>query len=426
MSHKFQILKVSDRELLDSLSTLAEKQDSLDTAVIDIRLSQQHSKPFSGNLSAVRSNEALETLLSSNTSVASSVAMRLPQRQNASVSVQRSDGFDEVTISFSNDTDFLEIAGIISDAHETLNGIERTETTRKILGEDAANYYQAREQALLRLEALSQRLIEENEAYRRRVDEEFDNKRAQLDAEHERRESDLDEHHNSRLQALEAREVELDEQRRDLDDRSNRHARRQDRKELKKRLAESNKNFSLTRGTSQKRFLIHCLFWVLIIATGAGVAYSFTQNFASDVNGTFWFSAAKLAASSLGFAAVVIYYIRWNDHWFRQHADEEFRLKRLDLDIDRASWFVELAMEWREEKDAPLPEVLTERLTANLFEGQSRGPAPSHPSDDLSSALIRAASGFSVPIPGVGELTLDRGGVKRFSKEAKKVAGEEA
>jgi hypothetical protein len=128
----------------------------------------------------------------------------------------------------------------------------------------------------------------------------------------------------------------------------------------------------------------------------------------------------KLGLGAMAFAATAIYYIRWNDHWFRQHADEEFRLKRLELDIDRASWIVEMALEWQDEKGTAIPEELIDRLTTGLFSDSTRLDAPRHPNEDLSDALLGASSGLTMNVPGMGELKLDRKGIRNFAKAAGK------
>jgi len=46
-------------------------------------------------------------------------------------------------------------------------------------------------------------------------------------------------------------------------------------------------------------------------------------------------------------AGTLIFFIRWQDRWYEAHANEEFRFKRLDLDVDGASWLVEMMLEWR-------------------------------------------------------------------------------
>lgn len=45
-------------------------------------------------------------------------------------------------------------------------------------------------------------------------------------------------------------------------------------------------------------------------------------------------------ATFLGFAA---YTLRWFENWSSRHADAELHIKQLELDIDRASWVVEVA-----------------------------------------------------------------------------------
>ncbi len=39
----------------------------------------------------------------------------------------------------------------------------------------------------------------------------------------------------------------------------------------------------------------------------------------------------------------------------------------MELDVDRASWFVEIAFEWKDEKGEAIPLELIERLTQGLF-----------------------------------------------------------
>jgi hypothetical protein len=121
----------------------------------------------------------------------------------------------------------------------------------------------------------------------------------------------------------------------------------------------------------------------------------------------------------MALAASVVFYIRWTDHWFRQHADEEMRLKRLELDLDRATWVVEMALEWKREKDADIPQELIDRLSRNLFESDSYS-RPRHPGEDLASALLGASSALSITIPGLGEAKFDRKGMRDFREVVSK------
>lgn len=90
--------------------------------------------------------------------------------------------------------------------------------------------------------------------------------------------------------------------------------------------------------------------------------------------------------------AALFVYIRWVDQWFRQHADEEFRLKRMSLDVDRASWVVETAMEWQAQNKAEIPPQLLEQLTRDLFMTSGQSTGVRHPAEDLANAVLAASS----------------------------------
>ena len=99
-------------------------------------------------------------------------------------------------------------------------------------------------------------------------------------------------------------------------------------------------------------------------------------------------------------------------------ADEEFRLKRFELDIDRASWVVEMALEWKDEKGTEIPKELIDRLTRGLFSDQKDAKIPKHPSEELANALLSASTRLSLKIPGLGEASIDKKGIQKFKKAA--------
>ena len=98
-------------------------------------------------------------------------------------------------------------------------------------------------------------------------------------------------------------------------------------------------------------------------------------------------------------------------------AREELRQKQFELDIDRASWLVEMALEWDTEKKTDIPEQLLQRLSHNLFEAQAeRSDAGMTAADTLASAMLRGAVKAKVPL-GSGELEFDRKGMKSLNSE---------
>lgn len=103
------------------------------------------------------------------------------------------------------------------------------------------------------------------------------------------------------------------------------------------------------------------------------------------------------------------------NRWFEQHASAEFLLKQFELDIDRASWVVESAMEWRRDQQAEIPAPLLEGITRNLFADRT-DPASAHSAaDDLASALVGNASQLKLRL-GENELNFDRKGLTTLGK----------
>uniref|UniRef100_UPI0023AFFFAD hypothetical protein n=1 Tax=Sedimenticola hydrogenitrophicus TaxID=2967975 RepID=UPI0023AFFFAD len=359
----------------------------------------------------------IKELVGAESALSWQIQVQFPSFQNASIVVVREVGSDSVKININNDADQLLSIKLIAAAHKYLRAYERTESTDKLLGDELAEFYRKREQGLLRLEELTQTLIDQNERYRQQLDQEKSEYNSQLAKEYEVREAERIAELEKRLEEVKSQEDALEALKSEIDDRQSRHARRQIRTDLKDALAKRGEQFSLTKSTIRKRIPIHVLFIVLIVVSGAFVANSFIKSFLVSDAGFSWYEVAKLSASAFALIASIIFYIRWNDSWFRRHADEEFRLKQLELDIDRASWVVEMALEWKEERGNEISPHLIEKLTENLFVQNAASEKATHPSEDLASAIINASSGLSLKIPGVGEVALDRRSIKNLKKK---------
>ena len=212
--------------------------------------------------------------------------------------------------------------------------------------------------------------------------------------------------HNSRKNELITREEELEKRRKDLDDRTARHARREQSRRLQDKIASRSAEFTLTRGTQKKRRPVHCIFIVLLAMTAALTALSQFVPASATEGLPLWFEVIRLPIGTLGFVFTAIFYIRWTDHWFRQHADQEFRLQQLALDVDRAGYATEMLLEWQEDKDGEMPAVMVDRLTTGLFVDQTKSGKVQHPTEDIIDKLLKAASSVDVDIPGFGKATI--------------------
>ena len=413
----FKAFKQSDEELLKSLAEIAKELDD-PQAHIKIKLIQhRHKGIIPVAIVDIATNEIVQQLIKSNSALANQMELHFPSFDHASIIIAREQASDNVNVNINDQTDDHTTIRLISAAHRRFRAYERTESTDKILGDELAEFYRKREEALLRLEHLTQSLIDQNEQYRIKLDQEKYDFEKNLTEKYQGIERELTTAHQKRMEDLRNKEAELEAIKSEIDDRQSRHARRQIRKDLKDALAKRGEQFSLTRTTVKKRIPIHALFAILIIISGAFVAKSFLLSVFESGTSFSSFEFAKLVTSSFTLIATIIFYIRWNDSWFRRHADEEFRLKQLELDIDRASWVVEMALEWKEERGNEISPHLIEKLTENLFVQNSSSEKATHPSEDLASAIINASSGLSLKIPGVGEVALDRRSIKRLRKE---------
>ena len=255
------------------------------------------------------------------------------------------------------------------------------------------------------------RLDAEMAEHKRALSESFEEKNRALEARYEERNA-----------GLESCELDLNTRRQALDDRSARHARREQSRALQKKISDRSESFTLTRSTRSKRKPVHIIFAALLILSAALIARSLLAPVTATEGAEFWLGLARFPLGTLGFALTAMFYIRWTDQWFRQHANQEFRLQQLALDVDRAGYATEMLMEWQEDKGGEMPAVLVDRLTAGLFTDQTTATRVQHPSEDVTTALLKAASSIRVDVPGIGELTVTGRQVRKLDK---KLAGEQ-
>jgi hypothetical protein len=92
--------------------------------------------------------------------------------------------------------------------------------------------------------------------------------------------------------------------------------------------------------------------------------------------------------------------------------------KQFELDINRASWIVELALEWKDEKSQQIPDDLLEKLSRNLFLHRDEKESHSNSSEEIAKLLFGASSRVSIKTPAV-DAELDRKGIASVMKENK-------
>jgi hypothetical protein len=244
---------------------------------------------------------------------------------------------------------------------------------------------------------------------RAKLEDEFESRTSKLLRDHEARQRKVAETLAAGERSLKAQQEEIELRRKDLDDRSNTFARRDLHKALKDKIAERAGRFQITDETKRNRWPIHL---AVIISASAMLALlvSYVGQLSSLTSTTNTLLTLLLALKPLGLTVALLglmaWYLRWMNRWFERYADTEFQLKQFDLDIDRASWVVEAALEWRLHQDKPMPEHLLEKDES----------ADMHPADYLASAILGRASAVNLKVPG-GEISLTGRDIRKLQKD---------
>ena len=268
----------------------------------------------------------------------------------------REHGGDQIHISYSQDpSDPVEVSRSLIAIQRQFLPLNRAVEMERALGPEMAEFYRRREEGLSRLEALTQKLVKDTHDYRLQLDVEMAEHKQELTASFDERNRALEAKHEAQTAEFEAREQDLTTRRRELDDRSARLARREQSRALQQKISDRSAKFTLTSETRRKRIPVHVILGSLLLFSGSLTAYSLLVPTTATEGVRFWLGLGRLPLGALGFALTAIFYIRWTDQWFRQHADQEFRLQQLALDVDRAGYAVEMLLEWQEDKGGEMP-----------------------------------------------------------------------
>lgn len=434
-SFSFPVVKQLDQLVIDGvLGSLSESQVRL----VNMSVTLESGPSLSLPAERIPDSEPLKAVLAAKGTVIRSLSVRGafrgrnivlnlnrdPSQPTDSVNIQ----LDELNHLSEDPTMIAEVNHFIQRSKQNLAALDTRGGLGKILGDDTRLFYERREAELQRIETLGHSMLEQLSeriaASRIQLEEEYRTRRTQMEGEYQASYDRLHKEVEERAKSLEEREKALQGRISEVDDRDARHVRRQIRKDQKQELADKSKEFKLTPGTVALRQPVATVCKVLLWFFGIGATVlaginGYLALAGSNVSTAVWIALGiKQIALTTGLVSTAVFYIRWNNRWFEQHATEEFRLKRLSLDLDRASWLVETAMEWKEEKGTELPNILVERLSSGLFEPDERKETPLHPADQLASALLGSSAEANLEFPGGSKLRLDRKGLRELQKES--------
>ncbi|MDP4024047.1 hypothetical protein Q8W71_15565 [Methylobacterium sp. NEAU 140] len=269
-----------------------------------------------------------------------------------------------------------------------------------------------------KIEASSTEQIARINEYFVEMTERFDARNAALNDHVDARRSELEAEFAAKQDQLELERTKLLEEQKALDDRTNTHARRAIRGELLTTLQKRQASFSVSRDTRSLRWPIHLVFIVLIVSTFVGTAWSlYVWGVSSnDVFGTVAItSAIKSVVFTFGFLTTAGLYVSWMNRWFDKHADAQFQTKQFEIDINRASWAVEAALEWKGIQGEQMPDALLMGITKHLFETSPADNTEYSPLEALASSILGSASNLNLDVNG-SKIAFDRKSIASIKK----------
>lgn len=424
----FLVPRPGDIETFNRVSAAFQAAD-LQVALVDVNF-LFGGPSFQGDPSIVI--KQLSSLLGKDPSIATTQAMhfRFGPSNGATVSVLHSNSSqNNVQVQLEafnqNQQDGNKVAPLIVGLKKHLK--EMTEQLAlDYLAPATQAHYKAREAALTSLEStlrsVSIDFADNIAKERQKLEEEY---RARAERERnaiEKERAELDAAAAARKARLDAEEAALQKRLAEVDDRAARHVRRNIRDDIQKELKARAAKFELTQGTRDLRKPV--LWFTLALLAVSGVAFFTTLvELYRILNGSHSttdviFLGVRQALFGATFGSTAVFLIRWTNRWFDRHATEEFRLKRLQLDLERASWVVEMALEWTKENSLKFPSTLVDRLATNLFL-DAEAPAEkktASAADHLASALLGSSAEVELSLPNGTKVKLDRKAIDRLKK----------
>lgn len=197
------------------------------------QIAERHQLQFNVPIATVRKDPTVTALIALNGAFAFNLGVRLDSL-NAHVSIQRlqNQSTDKVRFEFPDGMSADSLLQLLPAVSKEFPSFVQAEVVEKLLGSEIAEFYRAREGALLRLESLAQKMIEDTDRYRQKLDERLATEHTRLASETAELRLRQTEEHDARAKQLDGRDEDLNQRAKELDDRDSRHARRALRQDL--------------------------------------------------------------------------------------------------------------------------------------------------------------------------------------------------
>lgn len=237
-----------------------------------------------------------------------------------------------------SDEEFVRLLGHAkSHFHELAPGI----AFQNILGEEANQHYAAREATILKLDQITQELFRKTAEVEKTSRDRIQEKETQLATEYKAKQDLLEAEHVDRLRELEEsskqltlRESGLSDREKSLELQASRIERRNTIKTLISQLAPEDSPFQLevSAGTRFKRIAV--LGFTLVLLTLL-ICLNYFLYAREQIGTPNSFSWIRPTLASVSLLLAFVFFLKWLNNWADRHATEEFRLKRMLLDVRR-------------------------------------------------------------------------------------------
>lgn len=402
LSRSLQIPKLTDDAIVEIANRLVDGNRTIVDAAFTIRgggSSRDDVAVVPKDCSDLLSDASLADIVQHKVTVFDIIRIEFTGGQKLQIN-RKADSLIEDGLSVSSsDNDGPKFARFCAAVLSAVGAQPVSGNASELIGEPAKTILRAHEQLLGRLQKLQGEMLHDLEHARR----ELATKTAE---EREVAERELDEKDKRLTRKLDERKEQLDKREEQLDLSESKAARRKIYSELSQRFSSKfDEMVKVTEATEAKRHPVNRLLNGLLLALVAiqvallGVEFYQAFNGTESFDTVFWIRQGVLAGA---LAAICVTYYRWSSSWFDRNAQIEHQLKRLELDFVRASWVVELALQWHADTGEPINDELLARLSAGLFSEGKPFQSPRHPADDLATMLFGRSSELSVEGPGVG------------------------
>lgn len=420
-----QIAKGSDANYFEAAKSFARVQKTtLDRLYGSWKHTSQH-QIFDFHSHQFDSDAELKSVLDAKTDCMKSIEFFFSSGLKIVINRATQGPSDSLAFSCGGNIEVVAYAVAVGHVSDAFGRVDLATSYAAKLSDETAFITAERLSVLERLERVHANYLESMHQLSRDVEQRLVERVADLERQKEEYRAKVDGELKAKMSELDKRQEELEAIKKDLDDRESTHARRDNEKQWTKNLESKLNAFNLSRATSDKRkdvlWPTLCLIGLTVIGAVWFATTPITQPSLRD-----WVVISRQVVFTLLAVGAVTFLIRWQRNWSQKHADEEFRLRRMQLDVLRGAWLVEMAREWQPEDDREIPIELISRLGRNLFSEHGEPDSDMHPLETLMTALLGNAASMSFEAGGL-KTAFDRRGLAKANKELKrKVKKDEA